>query len=236
MTRNRSGLGPIPIPPALMGLYGTVQGGDLPVGDASSGRFQRLAKGANNTSLRVGGTGTLAYLRDRYANGVDLGFLAESFPLRIHGSVASIGVAGVTAVNGLFFPEPMLVSNLHCCVHAAGTSLTANQCGAAFYQNGNLLGSVTSGIHNELQSTGVRTAPIAPVSVAAGLAYVVWWANGSGSGPQLVRGNASGTTTSANGLIPSAFLHATGSTNTTTAPASLGTLTASIYSFWVGVS
>lgn len=153
-----------------------------------------------------------------------------------------IGAAGFTAgvlvLRAVLIPQPTAIANVAVNVNTAGAGLTAGQNFAGLWQGGTMK-AVTADQSTAWQSTGLKVMPLAggPVVVAAGLAYVGAWVNGT-TKPQFLapisaQVAASLTAMNANGVFRAAFDSHTGLT--TTGPAALGALT-STTPIWVAVS
>jgi hypothetical protein len=171
----------------------------------------------------------------------DNGFTGWSVPL-IYPSAASItsgeGVAAGT-MRGTRIRRFAggTISNLYICVTTAGATLS--NCFAALYGSDGALFGQTADQSTAWQSTGVKQMALASpaADVPSGDIFVCFWFNGT-TAPTLMRiGYALSATQMNYGLSAanSNFFHAnTGLT--TTAPATIGTKTASGLGFWVAVS
>lgn len=155
-------------------------------------------------------------------------------------SLASVEVAaGTLRLSRIRRLPAASITNLHLIVTTAGSGLTAGQCFAALYTAAGALIGVTADQSTAWASSGVKSMAIAggPVSVAAGDYYVGFWYNGT-TAPTVLRaglGSTSGMATI--GQASGTFNAANANTGlTTTAPASLGTQTASLLRWWVAVS
>jgi hypothetical protein len=149
-------------------------------------------------------------------------------------TTTSIPSAGFLYVVGVQIPAATNITNLILSVGALDSGLAAGQNFVGLYQGGSLLGA-TADQQTAWSTTGLKTMPIVggPVAVAAGLAYVGYYA-GARTTLAFARGgnavtfpaNATGTTRMA-----------TANTGLTTAlPSTLGALTASGNGVWAAVS
>lgn len=165
------------------------------------------------------------------------GLLAQAFDPAVATSTATpLATAGTIYVIKLEIEQPLpAVTNIVTFLTAAGVTLTSVQCFAALYQGGVLKG-VSAGQAALWESPGLKTMPIqgGPVSLDAGFAYVGLWFNGT-TGPAPLRGNSA----SAVNLNLAATASRFGTANTgvtTTAPATLGTISAAVNAYWAGLS
>jgi hypothetical protein len=146
--------------------------------------------------------------------------------------------AGILYANAVKIPKATTLASVVLNVMTAGATLTAGQCFAGIYQ-GNVPLAFTADQATNWQSTGLKTMALtgAPITVAAGLLYIVMWANGTtrpamaapiaatvaGDNPFFTPGNRS------------FFDSHTGLTTTASAPAAFGTPTVTA-PFWAAVA
>lgn len=206
------------------------------------GTVQTALSGKLDTTAVIGiahgGTGATTVAGARAALGVttwqaqDSGMLAWSFDPVAATSSQVVPAAGQLQCIRVPVAAGM-VTNIILDVLTSGTNL--QNCFAALYQNGTLLGQ-TNNQATAWQTSGSKIMPLtAPVAVQDGWVYVAFWANTSGGTlPAFTRGlsrpilNAALSTNYRSG--------ATGSGITTTAPSSLGTLTPTNHAWWAGLS
>ena len=123
-------------------------------------------------------------------------------------------------------------------VFTAGSGLTAGQnFGCLYTGDGSLLG-VTTDASTGLASAGTTTLTLAsgPITIPAGYFYTGFWINGT-TAPTLGRAGTTGKSL-VYGNAPAAtarFVYGTASGVTTTAPATLPSLTLDSRPWWVGV-
>jgi len=171
----------------------------------------------------------------------DQGLIAWNYDTAMTGGgSAALATAGTLYVQAVKLPAAASVTNILAELIVNGATLTSGQCFAALYQGagGALLGTTAD------QSTAwgagapsLITMPIAggPVTAAAGTLYVALWFNGT-TGPTFYR--ASATTSFINaGKAAAASRWGTADTGkTTTAPSTLGTISAAANTYWVALS
>lgn len=167
----------------------------------------------------------------------DHGFVSWAFdPAQTNGSSSPLATAGTLYLVKLHVPVVQTVTNIATYVATAGSGLTNGQCYAALYQNGSLLGT-TADQATAWASTGLKSMALTggPVIVPAGDVYVAYWFNGT-TGPAIYR--AGGTTTMINAnLSASASRFGTANSSvTTTAPSTLGTISAYSLAIWAALS
>lgn len=171
----------------------------------------------------------------------DHGLIAWSAPLDYARDTSLLSVeagAGNLRLSMVRRVPAATVTNLHVAVVTAGATLTSGQCFAALYSRAGALLGVTATQHTAWQSTGIKTMALtAPVAVPAGDYYVGLWYNGT-TAPALARsglGAVSGQATF--GQVSGNFTAANADSGlTTTAPATLGTQSASLLHWWVALS
>ena len=165
----------------------------------------------------------------------DYGMLTWNYdPDQIQGGTI-LATAGTVNIAKVKVPVAISATNVILHVNTAGVTLTANQCLAGLYQNGNLIG-VTGDQSGTWNSTGWKqmALPGGPFSLTPGTAYVAFYANGS-TLPQFSRA-ASGT--NVNPPTGTNYRHAIADTGRTTSfPLTLGAQTGgSQPAYWAGVS
>lgn len=173
----------------------------------------------------------------------DQGFLAWNYdgPASTNGASAPLATAGKMFVQAVKVPVPITVTNIVTLLAAAGGTLTTGQCFAALYQGaaGALLGATADQSANWAGAANtLLTMPInggTPVSVAAGIVYVGWWFQGT-TGPSFWR--TDGVTNLCNAGLPAANSRwgAAQTGLTSTAPATLATITSTNIAYWVALS
>lgn len=210
-------------------------------------------------SIFQGQGGDVTVLEDqRYRNTTapaDLGYFAWSSPLDQTTGVSTIAATGVIQAVKVHIAAPQtafgeasagqLVTAISVLVQTAGSTLTASQSLVGLYTAaGVLLGSASTdsaaaALSTTFASTGLVKS--AALTVASGQSLTV--PNGDyyvaifqvGTTPAIFRGN--GTVNVNGALAATASKYATAATgNTTTMPAALGTISAYVGSFWVGLS
>lgn len=165
------------------------------------------------------------------------GLLAQSFDAAVATSNATaLTTAGTIYTIKLEIEQPLrTVTNIITFLTAQGSTLTSGQCFAALYQNGTLKG-VSADQAAAWATTGLKTMAIAggPVAIDAGIAYIGLWFNGT-TGPAPLRGNSAAAVNL--NLAATASRFGTADTGrTTTAPATLGTISAAVNAYWAGLS
>jgi hypothetical protein len=168
----------------------------------------------------------------------DAGFLAwNGDPNGAATAFTPLGVAGTLYGALLRTHTPISVTNLAAYIGTAGATLTSGQCFMALYDASKNLVGVTADQSAAWVSTGWKTAALVsgPFTVQPGVFYVVMWFNGT-TGPAPLRFN--GAAGVPNGLSAAAssrfFTSNTG--QTTTAPGSLTTFSATGNPIFLGVS
>jgi hypothetical protein len=170
----------------------------------------------------------------------DHGFLAWNFDPVLSQGGNNTNTQGNVFLNAVKLRTARTVSNLHCYVSTAGTSITAGANWIGLYDStGTLLGSAA--MDSAFASTGLKTLAITPVSAAAGWYWVAILPNITGTVAQLLVANANGATQNVSpniGLAASAYRCAVNGTGATTlaalTPANNSTTGAK--PFWVAVS
>lgn len=166
----------------------------------------------------------------------DIGLKAYSFD-----PITSSGTSTPLAANGQIFVQKMrldtatTVTGIFTSLQTAGATLTAGQNFAALYTAAGALvtGTQTADQTTAWASVGLKSMPFSggAKALAAGYYYVALWANGT-TRPAFVR--ATSGSSAINGLSPASSSRwaTAANTATTTAPATLGTLTASLVGYF----
>lgn len=143
-------------------------------------------------------------------------------------------IAGSMVLIQMVIPATTTVHNIIMTVMTAGAGLTAGQCFACLYQNNTLLGA-TADQSAVWTSAGTTTMALtSPVTVTAGTVYAGAWFNGTTS-PLFARGSASSADNI--GLPSTNPRFAAGPVGlTTTAPATLPTLSPAAAAVWAALS
>ncbi|WBB94191.1 hypothetical protein [Verrucosispora sp. WMMC514] len=168
----------------------------------------------------------------------DRGYLAWTQPPYALVAGTSLPTAGTLNLRRLRRVRAGAATSIVTYVTAAGNTLTAGQCFAALYTAAGALVAQTVDQATAWTSTGLKTMALAggPHSLAGGDYYVGVWFQGT-SGPGLVRSGTIATPLTNAGLAAPNLEAATANTGvTTTAPATLGTLTASVFEWWFALA
>jgi len=174
----------------------------------------------------------------------DQGLLAWSgdLPATAQGASAVLATAGTLYTIAVKVPVAISVTNIVMGLQTNGSVLTSGQCFAALFQGfaGARIG-VTADQATAWGSGAAKTLTMAlsggPFAVAAGIVIVGVWFNGT-TGPGFFRGGNVSALMNA-GLADAASRWGTANTGlTTTAPATLGTVTATgvVAGYWAGLS
>lgn len=156
----------------------------------------------------------------------DQGLLTWNIDPGTEGQALALPGAGVATVMTLKLAAAAPVTSIHMYAGVAGGGLTAGECFAALYQGGALLG-VTGDQSAAWAVSGEKVMALAggPVQAAAGLVQVIAWYNGTTS-PKFAAGD-SGPGKANLGLPLASSRWGIANTGlTTTAPATLGAITA----------
>lgn len=168
----------------------------------------------------------------------DNGLISWNFdPATMGTSSTALTPAGTMFVMRLHTPIATSVTNIITYVITSGSVLTSGQCFAALYQSGSLIGA-TADQSTAWASAGLKTMPLSggPFNIAAGDVYVGFWYNGT-TGPALGRGFSNSTSAINVGLSATSSRFGTANTSlTTTAPASLGAISAVNIAYWAAIS
>lgn len=162
-------------------------------------------------------------------------------PLHISATSTPLGVDGTLYIQRVRVDQSTTITYLNLLVITAGATLTSGQCKAALYSGaGDLLGT-TSDQSTAWTTTGLKQCALTtPYEITEpGHYYVGMWANGT-TRPAMGRAPVGGAE-GANGFLGSTdYRWASADTGlTTTAPATLGTMTAvpqSGATYWAGLS
>ncbi len=167
----------------------------------------------------------------------DIGLLAAAFdPAAAVTTSTVLPSSGVLYLIRVRLDRPQLVTNIVIAITTAGATLTANQNKAALYDAAGALIGTTGDQSTAWTSTGMKTMALAggAVTLNTGYYWIALWANGT-TRPAFVRGNSALVV---NGVLAAASARWATCNNgiTTTAPATLGTRTASNTAYWAGLS
>jgi hypothetical protein len=172
----------------------------------------------------------------------DQGFITWNFdgPASLSGSNVALATAGTMYVMAMKLSTAATITNIVTVLTANGSTLTTGQCFAALYQGtgGTLLGT-TSDQASAWGSGATKLLTMAisggPVTAAAGTLYAGFWFNGT-TGPAFWRTDGTQTMMNA-GLAAATSRWGVANTSlTTTAPSTLGVISASGTAYWAAVS
>jgi hypothetical protein len=198
-----------------------------------------VPKGASTTAATAGISTSVS--RDDHAHPRydfqpnDHGYIGWSFDPIMAVNSTTLTTAGTLHVVKLHVPVAQNVTNIACYVSTAGAGLTSGQCFASLYQAGTLLGT-TADQSTTWTSTGLKAMALSggPFAVAAGDVYVAFWYNGT-TAPALAR--AAGSNVGNSGYLAASSRFGTANTGTTTtAPSTLGTVSAEGLAYWAAIS
>lgn len=168
----------------------------------------------------------------------DRGWLAWTQPPHVLTAGSALTPAGTLQLRRLRRVPAASATSIVTFLTAAGSGLTAGQCFAALYTAAGALIAQTADQSTAWATTGLKTMTLAggPYTLTAGDYYVGLWYQGT-TGPTIIRsGTVSAALTNA-GLSSPNFDMASANTGvTTTAPATLGTQTASVFEWWVALA
>ena len=156
------------------------------------------------------------------------------------GSSVALATAGTLYVQGIQLRSAVTVTNLLTILTVNGGTLTTGQCFGALYAGaGGALIGATADQATAWGSGAVKlvTAALAggPYLVQPGAVYAAFWFNGT-TGPTFLRSGAAAPAVNL-GLAAAASRWGTADTGkTTTAPTTLGTISAASNAYWVGLS
>ena len=175
-----------------------------------------------------------------YWSPADMGLLAETFPIHENATGTILPTAGRIECFRLKVPQAGWCTNVDVSLSAVGATLTAGQnFGALFHRDGTLIAQTTDQSAAWVASTPVlKNMPLAsgPVYLAVGEYYVGVWANGS-TLPTFHRSTSFVAATLNRGAAAPNFRVCSANTGlTTTAPATLGTQTATAVSYYFSLS
>jgi len=233
---------PLPVEDGGTGLSALTAYGPLFGGTTTTGPVQQIGAGTSGYVLTSAGSGALPTWTSPSAGtssnwtAADQGLIAWNYdgPASAEGSSAPLATGGVMYVMAVKVPAAT-ITNILLAVVTNGATLTSGQCFAALYQGGTLLGQTSDQSSNwETGTTRIATMAISggAVTVTAGVAYVAAWFNGT-TGPAFFR--SEGLSAVANMGTVTRW-GTTGTSVTTTAPGTLGTLTAAGNTYWCGLS
>ncbi|MGJ5804342.1 right-handed parallel beta-helix repeat-containing protein [Streptomyces europaeiscabiei] len=162
----------------------------------------------------------------------DQGLIGWSLDITSAQATSILSTAGVMFLARIPIAADTTISNVYLDVATAGVGLTS--AGVAVYQGTTLIGQ-SADQSTAFQSTGTKTIALtgAPLSITAGYIYVGVWANGT-TLPTFIRGTGRSSINLGLSAANSRFA-TSGSSITTTAPSTLGTLAASSLSFFMAV-
>jgi hypothetical protein len=163
------------------------------------------------------------------------GYITWAYDPAVTGSATALTTAGTVYTILLNIEVATTITNIIMDVGTAGSSLTTGQCFAALYQGGTLL-STTADQAVAWASTGAKTMALSVAqSVTAGQVIVAVWFNGT-TGPSFARGtNVVGAPNVA--LSGNSSRYGTADTGrTTTAPSTLGAITATNIAYWAALT
>lgn len=169
----------------------------------------------------------------------DRGYAAWNFPLQYAPGATAIPTAGTLYLSRVRRVPAQTITNIHCYVAVAGSSLTSGQCFAALFTSAGANVGVTADQTVAWGSSSVKTMALTTPYLNASVAdlYVGAWFNGT-TGPQLYR-----LSTGFSGAIPNAGLStpnlqaASADTGlTTTPPANLGAQSLLGFEYWFALS
>lgn len=141
--------------------------------------------------------------------------------------------AGTLVVFSVWVPKAMTITNLHTIFTAVGSGNTY----MALYSGAGALLSQSPATNSASGSAGIRTFVLnTPQAVTAGRHYIALWA--TSTSPSFMRTTGGFGTYDVNvNLAAGTFRCATANTGlTTTAPSTIGTMTAMTELWWVGAS
>ncbi|MFI7073568.1 hypothetical protein [Micromonospora sediminicola] len=182
-----------------------------------------------------GGSGSGVYQAQVPA---DRGWLAWTQPPHVLVAGSALAPAGTLQLRRLRRVPAGQVTNIVTFLTVAGSSLTAGQCFAALYTAAGALVAQTGDQSTAWASIGLKVMPLAggPYQVTGGDYYVGLWFNGT-TGPAIVRSGTVSAALTNVGLSAPNFDMASANTGlTTTAPATLGAQTASVFEWWIALS
>ena len=168
----------------------------------------------------------------------DRGLIAWTQPPYVLTGGSLLGVAGALHLRRLRRVPACSVTSIVTYVGGAGSALTSGQCFAALYTAAGELIAQSVDQATAWASQGVKTMTLAggPYTLPGGDYYIGVWFNGT-TAPAIARSASYATAMTNVGLSAPNFEAATANTGvTTTAPASLGTQTTSMYEYWFALA
>lgn len=172
----------------------------------------------------------------------DQGFAAWNYDMgaTASGGTTALATAGTVYTFGVPLRQAATVTNIVVALIANGGTLTSGQCFGALYTGaaGSLVGQTADqSAAWGAGATKLVTMALAggPFAVAAGIVQVALWFNGT-TGPSFFK-TASNAALANAGLATSLSRYGTANTSvTTTAPGTLGTISAASNGYWVALS
>jgi hypothetical protein len=224
--------------------------GTVPAGTTSSRGLLQLDGSAADiatTSTQAAGAGAVGKAADAghvhpvYMFGAsDHGLISWAFDPSVcaTGAGTALATAGTVYTVKLHLPVSVPVTSILVYLKAGGNTLTSGQNFAALYQGigGALLGVTADQTANWGSGTVVKTMAISggPVTPAAGDLFAAFWFNGTG-GPTFAQAAAISVINA--GLAAASSRYGTANASvTTTAPPTLGTISASSLALWAAIS
>lgn len=171
----------------------------------------------------------------------DHGLLGWAYPAGdgASGSSVPLTTAGTIYVVKVRMPVSGSVSNLIYQLTTAGATLTSGQCFMALYKaiDKSLVAVTADQSVNWVGATGVKSVPLVggPYNLPAGDYFVAFWFNGT-TGPAPYRTNGNTGMPNVNLSVANSRYASADTGITTTAPSTLGTLTAINTSYWAALS
>ncbi|HEY8999167.1 MAG TPA: glycosyl hydrolase family 28-related protein [Candidatus Saccharimonadales bacterium] len=165
----------------------------------------------------------------------DYGLLSQNMDIAMLSGNSVVPTAGTIFLAKMNIPVAITATNVLLWVAVAGSGLTSGQNFAALYSGSGTLLAKTSDQSANWQNTGLQTMPLtAAQALNPGSYYVAFWVNGT-TLPAFRAGIGSASVNA--GLTGNAARFASANTGvTTTAPATLGTVSADGHSWWAAFS
>ena len=216
---------------------GTFSTGDFVV-DQSGAIWVCTAGGSPGAWVTTGG-GTSPGPAARTGNWtpVDQALIAWSQDPAETAANSQLPAAGTLYLCRVHVTSGARVTNILAAVTSSTSTLTAEQCFAAFYSSDGSLIAATDDQSRPWATSGLKTMPLSggPIDVAAGDYYIGIYANGS-TLPNFARGNNQ-IAAMVNAGMSSGFRFATGATRLTGAPPpAAGDLSVSAFAWWLALS
>lgn len=166
----------------------------------------------------------------------DQGLMGWSMDVNAATQNSAVTTAGTLNVVRVHVPTAYLVTNILLAVTSGGSALTTGNVAGLWNAAGTLIGA-TSDQTSSWNSSGLKTMALTggPFTIPAGDYYIGFWVNGTGL-PSMARGNNQTSAAFLNAGMGSAYRTATANTGLTTTAPSLGTLSASNFSWWMAIS